>query len=141
MNRRLLIAGLLALFTAAVHIFIGTPEVHRPLLESHLSPDLKLMLYACWHLVSVMLAVSGVFLLRACAAPRKYHARELVIMLGLSWVAFGLVFVAFGLIYPGMLLRLPQWILLLPVGVLCLWEAMSHDSLPSIASSVETKRE
>lgn len=141
MNRRLLVAGLLALFTAAVHLLIGTPEVHRPLLESHLSPDLKLMLYACWHLVSVMLAVSGVFLLRACAASRNYHERELVVMLGLSWVAFGTVFLAFGLIYPGMLFRLPQWMLLLPVGVLCLWDAISQESLGSIASSVETKRE
>jgi H+/Cl- antiporter ClcA len=141
MNPRLLIAGLLALFTAAVHLFIGTPEVHRPLLDSLLLPDLKLLLYACWHLVSVMLAVSGVFLLRACAASRKYHPRELVMMLGLCWVAFGLVFVAFGLIYPGMLLRLPQWILLLPVGTLCLWDAMSYSSLTPTGSSVETKQQ
>ncbi len=129
MNRRLLIAGLLALFTAAVHIFIGTPEVHRPLLESLLSPELKLVLYACWHLVSVMLVFSGVFLLRACAASRRNINRELVIMLGLSWVAYGLVFFAFGVVYPGMLLRLPQWMLLLPVGMLCLRDAKVENRL------------
>jgi len=139
MNRRLLIAGLLALFTAAVHLFVGTPEVHRPLLASSLPPDLKLLLFACWHLVSVILAVSGVFLLRACAASRKHLAREVALLLGSSWVAFGLVFVAFGLIYPGMLLRLPQWMLLLPVGVLCLWDAMSKEPSATFANPAETK--
>jgi len=109
MNRRLLIAGLLALFTAAVHIFIGTPEVHRPLLESLLSPELKLVLYACWHLVSVMLVFSGVFLLRACAASRRNINRELVIMLGLSWVAYGLVFFRHAASTPAMDAAAPCW--------------------------------
>jgi hypothetical protein len=120
MSRTILIAGIIALLTAMVHIFMGTPLVHRPLLSSALALDLRLLLYACWHLVSVMLLASAAFLLRACTARRICQSRDLIMLVGVSWIGFGVVFVAIGLSFPGALLRLPQWTLLLPVGVLCL---------------------
>ncbi len=120
MNRALLAAAVLAAFTTGVHLFVGTPEIAAPLLNSSLAPELSYLLYACWHLVSCSLALSAVALF-ICALPRHHQsARAMAIFISCLWLSFGLVFVAVGLHGAGgtLLFKLPQWILLLPVGVL-----------------------
>lgn len=94
MHKKTFIAGLLAVVTAIVHLVLGTPEVHAPLLRSSLPLDLRLLLYACWHLVSVALAVSAFFLVRAGLSARRATAAPLIAMIGVCWSGFGLVFVA-----------------------------------------------
>lgn len=132
MNRTLLLAALLAAFTAAVHVFVGTPEIKGPLLQSALPQEVRLLLYACWHLVSVTLTLSAAALFvsaRPSRTPPPHHTVKLVSCL---WLCFGLVFIVVALLYSGppMLLELPQWALLLPVGALGLW-GCSDRSLPS----------
>lgn len=123
MNRKLLLAGLLAAFTAIVHIAVGTPEVAGPLLRAPWASELRLLLYACWHLVSCALALSALALLAAARNKELAGRRALVAFISLMWAAFGLVFVLIALPHGGvpMLLKLPQWILLLPVGLLGGW--------------------
>ncbi len=122
MNRILLVTSLLAAFTAAVHTFVGTAEIQGPLLQSALPRELSLLLYACWHLVSVTLTLSAVaFFIAARATPAS--PQPVTQVLAGMWLCFGLVFIAVALRYAdtSMLLKLPQWSLLLPVGALGLW--------------------
>ena len=115
------IAGYLAAFTAAVHTFAGTYEVHAPLLNSTLPKALALLLYACWHLVTAALCLSAWALLRP-PEPRTVQSQAVLAgVIGILWVFFGFVFIAVALLFGeslSMLLVLPQWVLLLPVGAL-----------------------
>ncbi len=110
-----LVAGVLVVFTAAVHVFVSTPEIRWPLLSSPLPQQISLLLFACWHLVSIALAVST--------------------FVSVMWLLFGLVFVAVGLSFRGWagLMILPQWILLIPVGVLGYVGARRHALHPVTA--------
>lgn len=123
MSRPIAAAAALALFTAGVHTFVGTPEVAAPLLGSTMHPQLTLLLYACWHLVTASLVLSAFALLYAWRRRNSPDTRPLVVFISLLWTAFGLVFIAVAVFSPGehLLLKLPQWILLLPVGILGLW--------------------
>jgi hypothetical protein len=118
-NRQLSIAGVLAAVTAAVHTIAGTLEVHSPLLGSALPDALRLLLYACWHLVTVALCLSAWVLLRPPQSVSAEAAAVLARAIGILWMCFGLVFIAVALLLgrtPAALLMLPQWVLLLPVG-------------------------
>ena len=74
MNRSLLVAGVLAVFTAAVHVFVGTSEIAQPLLRSALAPEVSFLLYACWHLVSCALVLSALALV--VAVPKLAHLAQ-----------------------------------------------------------------
>lgn len=64
MDPYLLSAALAAFVTAAIHTFIGGPEIARPLLESGDVPTVpKYTHYACWHIVTLtLLAIGRAFL-------------------------------------------------------------------------------
>ncbi len=119
-NRVLLTAGVLAAITAAVHTIAGTAEIQAPLLGSALGEPLRLLLYACWHLVTVALLLSAAALLWCARMPGHVGVRPLATFVSILWLLFGMVFVFVALAFsgPGALLVLPQWILLLPVGAL-----------------------
>ncbi|WP_296509365.1 hypothetical protein [Rhodoferax sp.] len=130
MNRPLLAATLLAGFTAALHTFGGTLEIEAPLLQSNISPRISLMLLACWHMVTVVLAISAIALALAYRKPTP-ASMATVTLVSYLWLSFGAVFIGIDLFYagPAMLLQLPQWVLLLPVGVLGLW-SVRYPALP-----------
>lgn len=122
MKRALLITTVLASFTATLHAIGGTIEIHAPLFNSNIPIEVGLLLYACWHLVTVTLIGSAIIFFLAARNP---SASNLILtkMLGYLWTSFGLVFVAIDLILagPDMLLKLPQWILLIPIGLLAVF--------------------
>jgi hypothetical protein len=119
-NRWWMASGVLAAFTAVLHAVAGTLEIQRPLLESSMPQSISLLLYACWHLVTVTLVLSAAALIWSA----RTHAITLVGALpgfvSWLWILFGLVFVAVALLLagPSGLAMLPQWVLLIPVGVL-----------------------
>lgn len=119
-DKLLVSAGALAVLTALVHVFVGTPEIHQPLLSSSLPQPIGLLLLACWHLVSVALAVSSAALLWAALPANRGRGRPTVLVVSVMWLLFGLVFVAIAVFFQGAagLAVLPQWLLLLPVGIL-----------------------
>lgn len=121
-SRIWLVASVLALFSALVHTFAGTPEIQRPLLDSAIPHSVALLLYACWHLVTVALFLSAAALLWSSRPHNSNAAGMLPRFIGLLWLMFGLVFVVVALVFdgPSALFVLPQWVLLVPVGVLCL---------------------
>lgn len=119
-NRLLLVSGLIAAFTAALHTFVGTPEIQEPLLGSAIPQPVSLLLYACWHLVTVTLVFSALALIWSARAKNRTSAGALPRFVSWLWLLFGLVFVAVALVFsgPSGLLVLPQWALLIPVGIL-----------------------
>jgi len=130
MSRILFSAGLLAAFTSALHTGLGTFEIAGPLLRSPLPQALSLLLYACWHLVSVTLIGSAAALLIAAKQPLRH--RSMVQLISWLWLCFGFVFIGVALGHSGvaMLFQLPQWVLLILVGVLGLFgSARSGQSL------------
>lgn len=120
MNRLLLLAAVLALLTALVHIVVGSLEITRPLLASAFSDEMKWLLFACWHLVSVVLALSALALLWGARQRGNGALAPMVNFISLLWIGFAVVFVGVALSRPepGWLLRLPQWMALLPVGLI-----------------------
>ncbi|WP_284619643.1 hypothetical protein [Aquabacterium humicola] len=120
MNRWFLSAGLLACFTALVHVFAGGPGVAEPLLRSSIDDVPRLTMYACWHLVSAALAGSGLALLAAARPAAELQARALVGFIAVLWLAFGLVILSVALQQPGAgwIWKMPQWLALMPVGLL-----------------------
>lgn len=123
MNRTLVLASLIAMVTAGIHVFMGGASVVEPLLASTLADRPKLILYAVWHMASLALALSALALFVA-SLPRQADAmRSLVRFVSLLWCSFGLAFLAVAATAPGAgwSLQLPQWALLLPVGLLGWW--------------------
>jgi hypothetical protein len=70
---RLLMKALpwLAGLTAVLHTVIGTSEIHVPLLKSELKPEVSLLLYACWHIVTAVLIGSSLVLMIAVYKKKK----------------------------------------------------------------------
>ena len=120
MNFFMLIGGLLALFTAAVHLIGGGREIAKPLLTNEALPEpVKLTMYACWHFVSIFLLISGVVLCTGsftiCFSDQIFMAIALMyfIMSGMFLVITIFVTENKGLF------TYPQWTLLLPIGIFC----------------------
>lgn len=123
MNRKLFITALLAALTASVHIFIGTPEIETPLLQSSMPHELSLLLYVCWHLVSIILVFSSVIFFLAARTAFHIKYQYTAKLLSLLWLSFGFAFIVIAMWDSGtsMLIKLPQWILFLPIGALGFW--------------------
>ncbi|PMO02528.1 hypothetical protein BCT19_19745 [Vibrio splendidus] len=125
MNIWIFSSGLLALFTALVHVFAGQIDPVRPFLKSKLDDIPKATLLACWHLVSVTLFVSSLMLLYVgwYGIDSLYF---LIQLLGFLYILYASVFVAVGLYFFGakVFVKLPQWTLLLPIGLLANYGAM-----------------
>lgn len=123
MNKILASASALAAFTAALHTFGGTPEIETPLLQAPIATELGLLLYACWHLVTVALTFSAIGFFISAKPKYAIQSHYMALFISLMWVGFGLVFIIVDITHSGlpMLLKLPQWILLLPIGFLGLW--------------------
>jgi hypothetical protein len=140
MNRLLLVASVLAAFTACIHVFVGTAEIASPLLSSSLAPEVSFLLYACWHLVSCALVFSAIALFVSALPRHRQSARLLALFVSWLWLAFGAIFVVVGLVgaHGTLLFKLPQWVLLLPVGILGLLGCASSRGLP--VSSVSSTR-
>jgi glucan phosphoethanolaminetransferase (alkaline phosphatase superfamily) len=124
LNKRLLVASLLAAFTASIHFFWGGKDVATPLLASTLSAEPRLTLYAVWHMASFALALSAIALFIGSRPKHEHASKYLVRFISVLWLGFAVVFLAIAIAQPdqGWLLKLPQWTLLAPVGILGLWK-------------------
>ena len=122
-NRVLFSSALLSMFTASVHTIGGTYEIHVPLLNSTMPEPISLLLYACWHLVTVTLILSAMALFWCSRNNRAQANFALPIFIAILWISFGLVFIFIALYFSGIqaLIILPQWILLIPIGSLILF--------------------
>ena len=120
MNWILLTASVIAMATTLLHAIVGGKEIASPLLRSEIPEEVKLTMYACWHMVTAALGLTSVALLLIATAVFK--SSGLAQFLGVLWTLFALVFLFVTLVLasPRGLFRFPQWTLLLPVGILAI---------------------
>ncbi len=108
MNKWLLSAGILSLLLVFVHVFLGGPEIHDPVLSSDLDPVVIAVLSVIWHGITIVMLVNGVLLLAAASQER--------LAAGVAWTTIGqyggftLLFIYYGLVQLGNLMDMPQWI-------------------------------
>lgn len=119
-NRWLASASILAIFTAFLHLIGGTLEVHMPLLNSNILENEKILLYVCWHLVSITLLWSAYeFSKNSIHEMDQKISCYVLLRISYLWIFFGVGFIVISSLCAGpkMILLLPQWILLIPVGL------------------------
>ena len=106
-NTPMMIAAGLTALGAAVHIWMGTPEILSPVLASSLDLTVQAVLAVVWHAISALLIVFA--LATAWLVTHRNTA------LGITLLALNAGFVVLFLAYGVALLRsvwpMPQWIL------------------------------
>lgn len=120
MHLMLLLAGLLALLTTAIHLVAGQREIVRPFLATELAAIPRWTLFACWHWVSLDLALAGAALIWLAVTPTGAAAPLAQQLIAGHFAAYGLLFLGLTLSRPGpqRLFQFPQWLLLLPIAAL-----------------------
>ena len=118
MSGWLIALGVVSLALALVHVLGGGKECARPLLGAELDRIAKLTLYACWHYVSLHLALGGAALVWIGLSPTPV-GRAVAAVIAATWLGFAAVFLA---IIPragveGAWFRLGQWMAFLPMGL------------------------
>jgi uncharacterized membrane protein len=111
-----IIAGIINLFTALLHVIAGQIDLVKPLLESDLSFQLKTEWLGVWHMVTAILFVSSYYLLKN-GLKNTEKSSDTIQLIAIVYIFFSLAFVISSL-YNNVFA--PQWILLLPIGVLSL---------------------
>ncbi|SOE08299.1 hypothetical protein SAMN05877838_0008 [Hoeflea halophila] len=125
-------AAALMAVTVAIHVFMGGPEVHEPMLAEVTDITLNGYVSVLWHAVTVVLTALAAGL--AVLAFRRDHALEAVLS-GVQ-IGFAGLFVAYGLVRLGNLTDMPQWIIFLSIPLI----ARIGQSRRSTAGSTSGKR-
>jgi hypothetical protein len=127
MSKTLFAAGCLSLFTTAVHVFLGGPEIHEPLLASDASELVRAVGSVVWHAITAILFLNSLALFHAARNP--IVARPLAALICVQYVAFTVLFIGYGLARFGSVFVMPQWTGFLVMSLLALW-SMTHSSPP-----------
>lgn len=118
MNKIQLVTGVGAAALAALHTFVGTPEIADPLLASELEDRAKYINFFCWHIVTIVLwATAAGYLWSAIVKPSV----ELVMFLTCMMACIGIWGV---LLPPGVglsYMTMPQGWLFFPIVMLAIF--------------------
>jgi hypothetical protein len=112
-----LVIGIASLGLAAVHVVAGGRQVARPMRGAAFGVVARDTMYACWHIVTAQLVLSGLYLTAAAFAPTTATDTG-VRAVATSYLAYAAVFlwIAAASRRRGALLQLGQWIAFLPLG-------------------------
>lgn len=116
-NTYWIIAGLLNLFTAILHTVGGQLDLVNPLLDSNLHQQAKTEWLGVWHMVTIILFLSSVYLLKRGFAKLQNVDIDMIKSIGVLYVLFSVPFMVSSVV---MKVFAPQWILLLPIGAITL---------------------
>lgn len=108
----LLIALILAVAMAVVHVWIGGEMIAGPLLESELDTLPRMTLYLCWHGITIVLA--GMAALFALGLRGRRDAVKLAGGLAAAFFVLGWSYI---LIFGLSPFDLPQWIAFGPMAI------------------------
>lgn len=112
-----MVAGVINLLTAIIHLIGGQIDLVNPLLNSDLSIQQKGEFVGVWHMVSILLCFTSYLILRAAFQKTTDSQSEQLKPIAILYLLCGLPFIISS-IYFGIFA--PQWILLMPVGGLIL---------------------
>lgn len=108
MNISLGIAAAIALVTCAIHTFVGTPEVVRPLMTSSLPPVVRATHLYTWHMVTLLLDAMAGGYAYAAWVPSGTDLAWFVTALSAAFMLWNILLFLRSRHSP---LELPQWIL------------------------------
>ncbi|WP_074405703.1 hypothetical protein [Aquimarina megaterium] len=114
-NKYWIIAGVINIFTAILHLIGGQLDLINPLMESSIALQIKTELLGVWHMVTIMLFASSIFYFKYGFNTTKKADIVLVSFISYLYIAFSFAFI-FSSVYKSILA--PQWVLLLPIGIL-----------------------
>ena len=116
-NNYWLIAGVINLFTAILHLVGGQITLVDPMLQSELSAQVKTELVGAWHIVTIVLYFTSIVLLKHGLKPRNEQGKTLIQFIGINYVFFAGCFMVSSVVFVQFA---PQWVLLLPIGIVAL---------------------
>ena len=119
MNKPLFAAACFSVFTFGVHVFLGGPEIHEPLLASNASDLVRAVGSVVWHAISALLLLNSLALFYAARKPSM--AKPLVILVVFQYLSFVALFTGYGLARFGSITVMPQWTGFLLMSALALW--------------------
>lgn len=124
--RLILSAAMITFATTAVHVLLGGPEVHDPLLASNAPDVAKAVGSVVWHAVTAVLVINGAALLAAAFRPALRQGIAGIV--SAQFVAFAVLFVVYGLSRFGSLWPMPQWtvFLIIPALLAPVWTKDVH---------------
>ncbi len=114
-NKYWIIAGIINIFTAILHLIGGQIDLINPLMESSIALQIKTQLLGVWHMVTIILYTSSILYFKHGFNPTNKADIALVSFISYLYITFSFAFI-FSSVYK--LILAPQWVLLLPIGIL-----------------------
>ncbi|PKV48945.1 hypothetical protein ATE84_0961 [Aquimarina sp. MAR_2010_214] len=114
-NKYWIIAGIINIFTAILHLIGGQLDLINPFMESNTDLQIKTELLGVWHMVTIMLFASSILYFKYGFSITKKVDIALVSFISYLYIAFSFAFILSS-VYKSVLA--PQWVLLLPIGLL-----------------------
>ncbi len=114
MNYWLLSACGLTVLTIGAHVLLGGPEIHTPVLQSALSPDVKAVVSVIWHGITAVMGLSALWL--GLAITRRHLGA--VPFIAAQYFSFSALFLFYGATWLGSAFVFPQWYIFLILGAL-----------------------
>jgi len=112
----LLAAGLMSM-TIFVHVFMGGPEIMKPLRAAVLPPVVRAVMDVVWHGVTVVLIC-----LAAALFWLTWNDNMALLMIVVAiQIGFAGLFICYGVTQLRSLWPMPQWIIFLGVPALTIW--------------------
>lgn len=126
LNMAYLAAAGLFLATAAIHAFMGGPEINAAVQGSDLHPLVRAVSAVVWHALTALFVVFG----GAMAWAAWHSARAVVVTVLAVNLSFVGLFLAIGIVALGTVWPMPQWVLFGAISGLMVWgltrEAQAH---------------
>lgn len=119
MKRLLIVAAVINLAVAVIHIVVGESEIIAPLLVSDAPELVKGTLHSAWHMITVVLLLSSFALFYMSRKTEHDPVSQILpIYIGIQYIALALVFVVTSFVYGQFFIQIAM---LLPIGLLSLW--------------------
>lgn len=112
MSVAMIVASALSALTFGIHVWMGGPEIHRPIQGSSLSTGLRAISAVLWHAVTVVLAVMAGATAWLVVADEPGLAWTLIAIC-VGWAG---LFVWYGWSRLGSLKPMPQWVIFLALA-------------------------
>lgn len=117
LNVPIVVAGGLYLATAAIHAFMGGPEINAPIQASELHPLIRAISAVIWHALTALFVIFGAGLLWTA----REDNRALITLVLTVTLAFVALFLGIGIVLLGTVAAILQWVLFGAIAAALVW--------------------
>ena len=117
LNLPLVGAAILYVATAAIHAFMGGPEINAPIQLSDLHPLIRAISAVIWHALTVLFLIFGGALWWAA----RHENQALVVTILAVTLAFIALFLVIGIVLLGTFFAMLQWVIFGAIAVAMIW--------------------